>query len=174
MPRAKGGFKTRRRRKRILQMTKGYYGSKSRLYRIATEAVDKALTYAYKDRRLKKRDFRSLWIIRINAALRVLGLTYSQFMNKLKVSNITLNRKALADMAYNDPPGFSNLVKRSRKGMFNDRFHKSLAGEEIKRRTGLRRFRQIKYLGKRNHHRQDEISAVPGKTALNTAGFSMM
>jgi len=116
MPRAKGGFKTRRRRKRILQMAKGYYSSKSRLYRIATEAVDKALSYAYKDRRLKKRDFRSLWIIRINAALRALGLTYSQFMNKLKVMNIALNRKALADMAYNDPQAFSNLVETVKKG----------------------------------------------------------
>jgi large subunit ribosomal protein L20 len=116
MPRAKGGFKTRRRRKRILNMTKGYYGAKSRLYRIATEAVDKALTYAYKDRKLKKRDFRSLWIIRINAALRALGLTYSQFMNSLKKMNITLNRKALADMAYNDPQSFSNLVEMVKKG----------------------------------------------------------
>lgn len=116
MPRAKGGFKTRRRRKRILNMTKGYYGAKSRLYRIATEAVDKALTYAYKDRKLKKRDFRSLWIIRINAALRALGLTYSQFMNKLKNMDIALNRKALADMAYNDPKAFSNLVEMVKKG----------------------------------------------------------
>lgn len=116
MPRAKGGFKTKRRRKRILKMTKGYYGAKSRLYRIATEAVDKALTYAYKDRKTKKREFRSLWIIRINAALRALGMTYSQFMNKLKKMNITLNRKALADMAYNDPQAFTNLVEMVKKG----------------------------------------------------------
>jgi len=116
MPRAKGGFKTRRRRKKILQMTKGYYGSKSRLYRIATEAVDKALTYAYKDRRLKKRDFRSLWIIRINAAVRALGMSYSQFMNNLKKLDISLNRKALADMAYSDPQAFSNLVEMVKKG----------------------------------------------------------
>ncbi|RJQ23121.1 MAG: 50S ribosomal protein L20 [Nitrospiraceae bacterium] len=116
MPRARGGFKTRRRRKRILEMTKGYYGAKSRLYRIATEAVDKALSYAYKDRRLKKRDFRSLWIIRINAATRALGLSYSQFMNKLKNMNVTLSRKALADMAYNDPQSFNNLVEMVKKG----------------------------------------------------------
>lgn len=116
MPRAKGGFKTRRRRKRVLKMTKGYYGAKSRLYRIATEAVDKALTYAYKDRKTKKREFRALWIIRINAAARALGLTYSQFMNKLKAMNIELNRKALADMAYNDPQSFSNLVEMVKKG----------------------------------------------------------
>lgn len=97
-------------------MTKGYYGSKSRLYRIATEAVDKALTYAYKDRRLKKRDFRSLWIIRINAAVRALGMSYSQFMNKLKKQDIALNRKALADMAYNNPQAFNSLVEMVKKG----------------------------------------------------------
>jgi large subunit ribosomal protein L20 len=112
MPRAKGGFKTRRRRKAILERAKGYYGAKSRLYRIATEAVDKALQYAYKDRKAKKRDFRALWIIRINAAVQTFGLTYSQFMAGLKRANISLNRKVLADMAYNDPAAFSQLVEK--------------------------------------------------------------
>jgi large subunit ribosomal protein L20 len=112
MPRAKGGFKTRRRRKKILEKAKGYYGAKSRLYRVATEAVDKALQYAYKDRKVKKREFRSLWIARINAAARALGLSYSQFMLKLKKANIALNRKVLADMAYNDPSAFSQLVEK--------------------------------------------------------------
>lgn len=112
MPRAKGGFKTRRRRKKILEKAKGYYGAKSRLYRIATEAVDKALQYSYRDRRAKKRDFRALWIIRINAALRAVGMTYSQFMAGLKTANISLNRKALADMAYNDLPAFHQLAKK--------------------------------------------------------------
>lgn len=112
MPRAKGGFKTRRRRKKVLESAKGYYGSKSRLYRVATEAVDKALQYAYRDRRVKKREFRSLWIIRINAAVRAFGLSYSQFMSRLKNANIALNRKALADMAYNDPSAFSQLVEK--------------------------------------------------------------
>ena len=112
MPRAKGGFKTRRRRKKVLERAKGYYAAKSRLYRVATEAVDKALLYAYRDRRVKKREFRSLWIIRINAATRALGLTYSQFMARLKQANIALNRKALADMAYNDPSAFSQLVEK--------------------------------------------------------------
>jgi large subunit ribosomal protein L20 len=112
MPRAKGGFKTRRRRKKILERAKGYYGAKSRLYRVATEAVDKALLYAYKDRKAKKREFRSLWIIRINAAARALGLSYSQFMSGLKKANIALNRKALADIAYNDPSAFSQLVEK--------------------------------------------------------------
>jgi large subunit ribosomal protein L20 len=112
MPRAKGGFKTRRRRKAILERAKGYYGAKSRLYRVATEAVDKALQYAYRDRKAKKRDFRALWIIRINAAVRASGLTYSQFISGLKKAEITLNRKALADMAYNDPSAFSQLVEK--------------------------------------------------------------
>ena len=112
MPRAKGGFKTRRRRKKILAQAKGYYGAKSRLYRIATEAVDKALQYAYRDRKAKKREFRSLWIIRINAAVRALGLNYSQFMSGLKKANILLDRKALADMAYHDPTAFSQLVEK--------------------------------------------------------------
>ncbi|MEK7238356.1 MAG: 50S ribosomal protein L20 [Nitrospirota bacterium] len=111
MPRAKGGFKTRRRRKRILEMAKGYYGAKSRLYRIATEAVDKALRYAYRDRRNRKREFRSLWIVRINAALRSVGMTYSQFINGLTKAEITINRKVLADMAVKDPKAFNALVE---------------------------------------------------------------
>jgi large subunit ribosomal protein L20 len=112
MPRAKGGFKTRRRRKNILEQTKGYYGAKSRLFRVATEAVDKALQYAYRDRRVKKREFRALWTIRINAAVRACGMTYSQFMSGLKKANITLNRKVLADMAYNDPSAFNQIVEK--------------------------------------------------------------
>lgn len=109
MPRAKGGFKTRRRRKKILQKAKGYYGAKSRLFRVATEAVDKALRHAYTDRKAKKREFRSLWITRINAAARASGLTYSQFIHGLKDANIGLNRKALADLAYSDPKAFKDL-----------------------------------------------------------------
>jgi large subunit ribosomal protein L20 len=112
MPRAKGGFKTRRRRKKILGMAKGFYGAKSRLYRVATEAVDKAMQYAYRDRKNKKREFRALWIIRINAALRAMGMTYSQFISGLNKAGISLNRKALADMAYNDPAAFSRLAEK--------------------------------------------------------------
>jgi len=111
MPRAKGGFKTRRRRKRILERAKGYYGAKGRLYRAATEAVDRSLRYAYRDRRVRKREFRALWNIRINAAARALGLTYSQFMAGLKKADIKLNRKVLADMAHNDPQAFNQLVE---------------------------------------------------------------
>ena len=112
MPRAKGGFKTGRRRKKILERAKGYYASKSRLFKIAKQAVDRSLLYAYRDRKVRKREFRALWIIRINAALRALGLTYSQFMSRLKKANIALNRKSLADMAYSDPSAFSQLVEK--------------------------------------------------------------
>ena len=112
MPRAKGGFKTRKRRKKVLEKAKGFYGAKSRLFRVATEAVDKAMQYTYRDCRVKKREFRALWIVRINAALRALGLTYSQFMAKLKKADIALNRKTLADMAYNDPVAFNQLVEK--------------------------------------------------------------
>jgi len=97
-------------------MAKGYYSARSRLYRVAAQAVDTALRHAYRDRRRKKREFRSLWIIRINAAVRALGMSYSQFMNKLKSMNIQLNRKALADIAYNDPQAFNNLVEMVKKG----------------------------------------------------------
>lgn len=115
MPRVKGGFKTRRRRKRILDKAKGYYGARSRLYRTATEAVDKALQYSYRDRRVKKREFRSLWIVRISAAVRAMGLNYSQFMSGLKKANIILNRKALADIAYSDPKAFSQIAETVKK-----------------------------------------------------------
>lgn len=116
MPRAKGGFKTRRRRKKVLARAKGFFSGRSRLYRVAAQAVDRALLNAYRDRRNKKREFRSLWIIRINAAVRALGMSYSQFMNKLKNTNMQLNRKALADLAYNDPKAFGNLVEMVKKG----------------------------------------------------------
>ncbi len=110
MPRVKGGYKTRRRRKKLLKKAKGYYGGRSKLFRTASQAVDHALSHAYSDRRKKKRDFRRLWIIRINAALRSLGVSYSQFMNALKKAEIKLNRKMLADLAYNDMKAFTDLT----------------------------------------------------------------
>lgn len=112
MPRAKGGFKTRKYHKKVLDMAKGQYGGRSRIYKVAAQVVDKALLSAYKDRRLKKREFRALWIARINAAVRALGMSYSQFMNGLKKADIVLNRKVLADLAYNDPKAFSELAEK--------------------------------------------------------------
>ena len=108
--RVKRGFKARRRRKKILKLAKGYRGGLSRQYKSASVAVKRALAYAYRDRKVRKREFRRLWIIRINAAVRQFGLTYSKFMGMLKKAGIELNRKVLADMAVNDPEGFSKLV----------------------------------------------------------------
>ena len=115
MPRVKRGFKARRRRNKVLKQAKGYYGGRSKLFRSAQESVDKGLTYAYVDRRKKKRDFRSLWIQRINAALRVIGLSYSQFIGALKKANISLDRKVLADMAARDVAGFQKVVEAAKK-----------------------------------------------------------
>ncbi|NLX76169.1 MAG: 50S ribosomal protein L20 [Clostridiaceae bacterium] len=112
MARVKGGVRTRARHKKVLKLAKGYFGAKSKLYRIANQAVMKSLVYAYRDRRQKKRDFRKLWITRINAAARKNGMSYSRFMNGLKKSGIELNRKVLADMAVNDAAGFAKLVER--------------------------------------------------------------
>jgi large subunit ribosomal protein L20 len=111
MPRAKGGPKTRARRKRVLNLAEGYWGAKSKLYRTATEAVDRALKYAYRDRKARKRDFRRLWIARINAAVRLNGLTYSRFIAGLAKSGVGLDRKILADMAITDPAGFTKIVE---------------------------------------------------------------
>ena len=110
MPRVKGGPQTRRRRKKRLKLAKGQYGGKSRLFRTATESVDKGQVYAYIGRRQRKRNFRRLWIIRISAAIRAHGLTYSQFMNALKKADVLLNRKMLSEIAIRDPQGFSQLV----------------------------------------------------------------
>jgi large subunit ribosomal protein L20 len=110
MARVKGGVKTRARRKKVLKLAKGYFGAKSKSYRIANQAVMKSQNYAYRDRRARKRDFRKLWITRINAAARMNGVNYSKFMNGLKKLEININRKILADMAVNDSEAFSQLV----------------------------------------------------------------
>lgn len=112
MSRVKGAVRTRARHKKILKLAKGYFGAKSKLYRLANQAVMKSLVYAYRDRRAKKRDFRRLWIARINAAARINGMSYSRFMNGLKNSGIELNRKVLADMAVNDADAFAKLVEK--------------------------------------------------------------
>ncbi|NLX63212.1 MAG: 50S ribosomal protein L20 [Clostridiaceae bacterium] len=112
MARVKGGVRTRARHKKILKLAKGYFGAKSKLYRVANEAVMKSLSYAYRDRKQKKREFRKLWIARINAAARMNGISYSKFMNALKKAGINLNRKVLADMAVNDANGFKMLVEK--------------------------------------------------------------
>ncbi len=110
MARVKGAMMTRKRRKKILKMAKGYWGAKSKHYKMANQAVMKSLTYAYTGRRLKKRDFRRLWITRISAAAKMNGMNYSRFMNGLKKAGVEINRKMLADMAQSDANAFKALV----------------------------------------------------------------
>lgn len=112
MARVKGAMRTRARHRKILKLAKGYFGAKSKLYRTANQQVMKSLNYAFRDRKQKKREFRRLWIARINAAARINGMSYSRFMNALRVSGIELNRKVLADMAVNDKTGFAQLVEK--------------------------------------------------------------
>jgi large subunit ribosomal protein L20 len=108
--RIKRGFKARRRRNKVLKLASGFRGGRSKLYRTAADSVDKALMYAYRDRRVRKRDFRKLWIARINAAVRMNDLSYSKFIHGLKLANIQLDRKVLADLAISDPAGFSQIA----------------------------------------------------------------
>lgn len=110
MPRSVNAVASRRRRKKILKAAKGYFGARSKVYTVAKNAVDKAMGYAYRDRKTKKRAFRRLWIARINAGARMHGITYSRFMFALKESNIDLNRKVLADLAMNHPESFKEVV----------------------------------------------------------------
>lgn len=117
MPRVKRGTIARKRRKKILKMARGYYGAKSKLFRVANQQVMKSLSYAYRDRRQRKRDFRKLWIARINAAARDNGMSYSRFINGLKNAGIEINRKILADLAVDDRDGFGSLVKVARENL---------------------------------------------------------
>ena len=117
MARVKGAMMTRKRRNKILKMAKGYWGSKSKHFKMANQAVMKSLTYAYTGRRLKKRDFRQLWITRINAACKLNGMNYSTFMNGLKKAGIAINRKMLAEMAVNDKAAFTQLTETAKKAL---------------------------------------------------------
>ena len=119
MPRVKGGYTTRRRRKAVLKLAKGYYGSKHALYKTAHEQVMRSLAYAYRDRKARKRDFRKLWISRINAACQLNGMKYSRFINGLAQADVVINRKMLAEMAVNDPQGFAQLCEVAKKGLAN-------------------------------------------------------
>ena len=110
MPRARNTVASRRRRKKILNLAKGYWGSRSKIYTVAKHAVEKGLQYAYRDRRKRKQQFRRLWIVRINAAARLNGTTYSRLMGAVRRGNIGLNRKVLADLAMHDPVAFSRVV----------------------------------------------------------------
>ena len=115
MPRVKGGYTTRRRRKAVLKLAKGYYGSKHTIYKTAHEQVMRSLRYAFRDRKARKREFRKLWITRINAACQLNDIKYSRFINGLNNADVVINRKMLADMAVNDPEGFKKLVEVAKK-----------------------------------------------------------
>ncbi|MEM1093616.1 MAG: 50S ribosomal protein L20 [Bacteroidota bacterium] len=114
MPRAKNRVASRRRRKKVLSMAKGYWGGRSKIYTVAKHAVEKGLQYAYRDRRQRKRQFRRLWITRINAAARQNGMSYSRLMGGLRKANITLNRKVLADLAVHDADAFAQIVQQAK------------------------------------------------------------
>lgn len=117
MARVKGGTVSRRRRKKYLKLAKGYYGAKSKNFKMAKQAVMKSYTYAFRDRRQKKRDFRRLWITRINAAARQNDISYSQLMNGLKKADIAINRKMLAELAVNDSAAFSAVVEQAKAAL---------------------------------------------------------
>ncbi len=117
MPRVKRGTKRRQRRKKVLKLAKGYYIGKSKLYRTAKEAVEKSLGYAYRDRRAKKRQFRSLWTVRINAAARQNDISYSKLMAGLKKAGVVIDRKILADLAITDPTGFTAIAQEARTAL---------------------------------------------------------
>ena len=117
MPRVRRGTKKRKRRAKILKLAKGYWGARSHNYRTAKEAVERALQYAYRDRRTRKRDFRRLWIIRVKAAAENNGISYSRFINGLKKSDIEINRKLLSEIAVNDSEGFARLADIAREAL---------------------------------------------------------
>jgi len=127
MPRAKRGNKRLERRKKILKLAKGYRGTKSKLYRSAKESVERGLNFAYTGRKLKKRDFRSLWIVRIGAAARLNGLNYSQFMHGLKLAGIELDRKVLADLAVNQPDAFKEAATQAKNALDNEQRNQAAA-----------------------------------------------
>ena len=114
MPRTKHSVASRSRRRKVLKQAKGYWGGRSRLFRTAREAVNRAQSYAYRDRRNRKRDFRRLWIARINAASRLNGISYSRLIHGLTLAGVAVNRKILADMAVHDPAGFTALVEQAK------------------------------------------------------------
>lgn len=117
MPRVKGGYVTRRRRKKVLKLARGYFGAKHKLFKVAQQQVFKSMQYAYRDRRQRKRDFRKLWITRINAAARINGLSYSRMMYGLKQADVQINRKMLADLAVNDEKAFAELASKAKESL---------------------------------------------------------
>lgn len=129
MPRVKGGYTTRQRRKKVLKLAKGYFGSKHTLYKTAHEQVMRSFAYSYRDRKVRKREFRKLWIQRINAACQLNGMKYSRFINGLDRAGIEVNRKMLAELAVNDAQAFAALVELAKKGLENAPVEKNTVAE---------------------------------------------
>ncbi|MCB2191228.1 MAG: 50S ribosomal protein L20 [Deltaproteobacteria bacterium] len=117
MPRVRRGFKARQRRNKVLKMAKGYVGGRRKLYRTAVDSVQRSLAFAYRDRKVKKREFRKLWIVRINAAVREHGLSYSRFIDGLNKAKVALDRKVLSDLAISDPAGFAKVVELAKQSV---------------------------------------------------------
>lgn len=117
MPRVKRGFKARRRKKKVMKLAKGNVGGRRKLYRQARETVERGLVYAYRDRKVRKRDFRALWIVRINAAVRSAGLSYSRFIQGLKKAGIEMDRKVLADLAVSEPQAFGAIAEKAKAAL---------------------------------------------------------
>ena len=159
MPRVKGGTVARKRRRRILKLAKGYFGSKHLLYRTANEQVMKSLAYAYRDRKRRKRDFRKLWITRINAASRLNGLSYSKLINGLTLAKVEVNRKMLADIAVNDEAGFTAIVDLAKKG---------LAGETIETPAAPVKKTQVKKTPAKKVVAKEEAPVVEEKVDLSS------
>ena len=134
MPRVKGGTISRARHKKVMKQAKGYFGSKHRLYRTANEQVMHSLKYAYRDRRQNKREFRKLWITRINAACRENNISYSKFINGLNIAGITINRKMLSEIAIDNPKAFTELVETAKKAL-NGEVKKTKSTKEVKKET---------------------------------------
>lgn len=137
MPRVKGGTISRARHKKVMKLAKGYFGSKHRLYRTANEQVMHSLKYSYRDRRQKKRDFRKLWITRINAACRMNNISYSKFINGLSKAGVIINRKMLSEIAIDNPTAFTDLVKVAQDGLAGKKFEevKTVKAEATKKET---------------------------------------
>lgn len=171
MPRVKNGTIHRARRKKVLKLAKGYFGSKHRLYKTAKEQVMHSLSYAYRDRRQKKRDFRKLWIIRINAGCRENEISYSRFINGLMKSGVEVNRKMLSEIAINDPKAFTELVKVAKVGLEGKAVPKAV---EIKKETTTVEVKEAKKEESKDYSKSTVAELREVAKEQNIAGYSTM
>ena len=158
MARVKGGTISRARHKKVMKQAKGYFGSKHRLYRSANEQVMHSLKYAYRDRRQKKRDFRKLWITRINAACRMNNISYSKFINGLNIAGVVVNRKMLSEIAIDNPQAFTNLVEVAKAALNGDTKAIAKASKTVKTETKKEEKKETKKETKRSKERRNKRS----------------